>query len=47
MDGEPTAVNLGSPGITSPGWGSFILTDLLKPLEGVLGWSSRYHGAQS
>ena len=37
MDGEPAAVNLGCPGVTSPGWGSFVLADLLKPLEGVLG----------
>ena len=24
MDGEPRAVNLGCPGVTSPGWGDFL-----------------------
>lgn len=36
MSGEPVAVNLGCPGVTSPGWGPF-LGGLLTPLMGPLG----------
>mmetsp|Transcript_7305 Transcript_7305/g.13864 ORF Transcript_7305/g.13864 Transcript_7305/m.13864 type:complete len:198 (-) Transcript_7305:493-1086(-) len=36
MSGKPVAVNLGCPGVTSPGWGP-VVEGLLAPLVGPLG----------
>lgn len=36
MEGQPAAVNLGCPGVTSPGWGP-VVSGLLAPLSGALG----------
>jgi alkaline phosphatase D len=36
MSGKPAAVNLGCPGVTSPGWGPLI-SGLFAPLVGPLG----------
>jgi hypothetical protein len=38
MSGKPVAINLGCPGVTSPGWGPFVGgTFLGKPIEAMLG----------
>jgi len=36
MTGTPVAVNLGAPGVTSPGWGPY-LYPAISPIEGLLG----------
>lgn len=41
-EGNPVAVNLGCPGVTSPGWNSF-LGDILTPLSAALGGALDVH----
>lgn len=41
--GEPVAVNLGAPGVTSPGWAPPLIKFALRPLQPVLGGIDELH----